>query len=85
MTLNMTYIMKNGRKQVWSYNLPVDEYYLTKEDSAVRELMEQESNPRDYLSYYFTEQYDNIHLQSGSYIDWVDEDCYFQRDRKSVV
>lgn len=78
MTLNMTYIMKNGRKQVWSYNLPVDEYYLTKEDSAVRELMEQESNPKDYLSYYFTEQYDNIHLQSGSYIDWVDEDCYFQ-------
>lgn len=78
MMFNITYMLKNGKKQVWSYNLPVDEYYLEKEGSAIRELMEQESDPKDYLTYYFTEQYDNIHLQSGSSIDWVDEDCNFQ-------
>ena len=66
------------RDRVWSYNLPVDAYYLEKEDSAVRELMEQESDPKDYLAYYFTEQYDNIRLQNGSSIDWVDENCSFQ-------
>lgn len=77
-TVNMTYVLKNGKKQVWCYNLPVDEYYLKGEGSAVKELMEQESEPKDYLTYYFTEQHDNIRLQSGSSIDWVDEDCYFQ-------
>lgn len=77
-TVNMTYVFKNGKKQVWCYNLPVDEYYLKGEGSAVKELMEQESDPKDYLTYYFTEQHDNIRLQSGSSIDWVDEDCYFQ-------
>lgn len=78
MVLDMTYVMKNGKKQVWSYYLPVDEYYLKEEGSAVKELMEQESNPKDYLAYYFTEQYDNISLQNGSSIDWVDENCNFQ-------
>lgn len=78
MMLDIIYVMKNGKKQVWSYSLPLDEYYLEEEDSAVRELLEQESNPEDYLAYYFTEQYSNISLQSGSSIDWVDENYNFQ-------
>lgn len=76
--LTMTYIMKNGKKQEWSYNLPLDEYYLREEGSAVKELLEQESNTEDYMAYYFTEQYSNIELQSGSCIDWIDGNYNFQ-------
>lgn len=76
--LTMTYVMKNGKKQEWSYNLPLDEYYLKEEGAAVKELLEQESNPEDYMTYYFTEQYSNIELQNGSCIDWVDANYNFQ-------
>ena len=78
MTLNLVYVMEDGKKQKWSYYLPLDEYYLEKEDSAVRELMEQEANLNDYMTYYFTEQYGNIEIQSGSCLDWIDKSFNFQ-------
>lgn len=78
LSLNMVYVMKNGKRQVWNYNLPLDEFYLTEEDSAVKKLMEQEANPEDYMAYYFTEQYSSIELQPGGTIDWVGKEGNFQ-------
>ena len=76
--VDMTYITKTGKKQTWSYNLPIDDYYVKEEGSAVKELQEQEANYEDYMTYYFTEQYGNIELQSGSCFDWVDDEGNFQ-------
>lgn len=76
--VNITYVMENGKKQNWSYNLPLDEYYMNEENSAVKELMEQEADAESYMAYYFTEKYGSIELQSGSCIDWIDEDYNFQ-------
>ena len=78
MTVDMIYVMKNGKKQRWSYNLPVEKYYLNEEGSAVKELMRQESDMEDYMAYYFTEQYSNIRLQDGSSMDRVNEDYNFE-------
>lgn len=76
--VDMTYITKNGKKQIWSYNLPIDDYYVKEDGSAVKELQKQEANYEDYMAYYFTEEYGNIELQTGSWFDWVDDDCNFQ-------
>ena len=54
------------------------DYYVKEEGSAVKELQEQEANYEDYMTYYFTEQYGNIELQSGSCFDWVDDEGNFQ-------
>lgn len=78
MTLDLTYILKNGMQQKRSYALPLDEYYLETTGSPVKRLMELEADPEGYMSYYFTNQYANIKILNGSTIDYVDENYNFQ-------
>lgn len=84
MTLDITYILKNGRWQKRSYALPLDEYYLEAPDSPVKKLMDFEADPEGYMSYYFTDQYANIKLLNGSTIDYVDETYNFQSQEIST-
>lgn len=78
MTLNLTYILKNGTQQKRSYALPLDDYYLEAADSPVKKLLDFEADPDGYMSYYFTNQYANIKILNGSTIDYVDENYNFQ-------
>ncbi len=65
-TLELTYSLKNGSIQKRRYRIPVDDYYLAREDYAYHLLKEVSNDPEYYLSYHFTDAYESITFIDGN-------------------
>ncbi len=76
-TLKLVYTMKDGRVQTRSYQIPVEDYYLAKEDYAFNLLTELSDCPEYYLRYHFTEAYEAITFVDGS-LDVLRQEKYLE-------
>lgn len=73
-TLELTYTMKNGSVQKRLYRIPVDDYYLAREDYAFNLLTELSYNPEYYLRYHFTDAYESVTFIEGNMDIYEDSD-----------
>lgn len=66
-TLKLIYTMKDGRVQTRCYQIPVEDYYLAKEDYAFHLLADLSDRPDYYMRYHFTDAYEAITFVDGSF------------------
>ncbi len=65
-TLELTYTLKNGNILKRRYRIPVDDYYLAREDYAFNLLKELSDQPEYYLRYHFTDAYESVTFIDGT-------------------
>ena len=76
MYLTLRYVLKNGRTLTRFYQIPIEDYYLDKEDFVCRKLMELFNTPDYYLRYHFTDAYESVTLISGTLDQYMDDFPY---------
>ena len=74
--LSLRYVLKNGRTLTRFYQIPIEDYYLEREDFVYRKLTGLFNDPEYCLRYHFTDAYESVTFINGILDQYLEESPY---------